>query len=98
MEIMIAAVLLLGLMTWLSIDAKQRSQAANHQRLERKVDAIAAHLGLATAEVEGVEEIDALLREGKLIAAVARYRELTGADLLEAKQAVDRRAAELAAG
>lgn len=36
------------------------------------------------------DEVDALLRDGKKIAAIKVYREATGAGLKEAKEAVDK--------
>lgn len=39
----------------------------------------------------GLAEVAALLREGKKIEAIKRYRELTGCDLATAKDYVDRR-------
>ncbi|MGM1080099.1 hypothetical protein ACS0VI_28235 [Streptomyces sp. H28] len=47
------------------------------------------HLGLHE-ELPEREEITALVREGKTVRAIKVYREATGADLLEAEQAVDR--------
>ncbi|MFJ9666380.1 hypothetical protein ACIRPP_17465 [Streptomyces sp. NPDC101219] len=58
-------------------------------RVERKLDRVLDHLGLQE-ELPGREEITALVREGKTVQAIKVYREATGADLLEAKQAVDR--------
>ncbi|WP_159845381.1 ribosomal protein L7/L12 [Nocardia sp. CY41] len=40
---------------------------------------------------DGMVEVDALLRQGKKIHAIKRYRELTGCGLKEAKDAVERR-------
>ncbi|GAA2539853.1 MULTISPECIES: hypothetical protein [Streptomyces] len=58
-------------------------------RVERKLDLVLEHLGLRE-EVPRADEITALVREGKKVQAVKVYREATGADLIEAKQAVDR--------
>jgi ribosomal protein L7/L12 len=59
-------------------------------RLERRVGAIVAHVGLPPEPVPaGMDEVLALLEAGKKIAAIKRYRELTGAGLREAKDAVD---------
>ncbi|GAA2274531.1 hypothetical protein GCM10010415_47360 [Streptomyces atrovirens] len=58
-------------------------------RVERKLDAVMEHLGLRE-EIPGRDEILDLVRRGKKIQAIKLYRENTGADLVEAKQAVDR--------
>ncbi|CAL9477001.1 hypothetical protein [Streptomyces sp. enrichment culture] len=58
-------------------------------RVERKLDLVLGHLGLQE-ELPRREEIMALVREGRTVQAIKVYREATGADLLEAKQAVDR--------
>ncbi|CAM3876994.1 hypothetical protein KIPE111705_29275 [Kibdelosporangium persicum] len=58
-------------------------------RLERKVDAITTNLGVDVADPE-LDEVRALLAEGKKIQAIRAYRESTGADLKEAAQAVER--------
>jgi len=58
-------------------------------RVERKLDLILDHLGLqATEPWQG--EVAELLRDGKKIQAIKVYREATGADLKEAKDAVER--------
>ena len=58
-------------------------------RVERKLDAVMRHLDLHE-EIPGRDEILDLVRQGKKVQAIKRYRENTGADLVEAKQAVDR--------
>lgn len=59
-------------------------------RLERRVDAIAVHVGLPPEPVPaGMDEVLALLADGRKIPAIKRYREVTGAGLREAKDAVD---------
>ncbi|WP_103340711.1 hypothetical protein [Amycolatopsis sp. CA-126428] len=58
-------------------------------RVERKLDAIADRLGVSTEEPE-LAEVSALLRQGKKIQAIKAYRERTGADLKEARDAVER--------
>ncbi|WP_069817080.1 ribosomal protein L7/L12 [Streptomyces sp. TP-A0874] len=63
-------------------------------RLARKVDAISKNLGIEEVESADLAPIEALLREGKQIAAIKKYREITGAGLQEAKEAVERMAAQ----
>ncbi|MFG2362682.1 ribosomal protein L7/L12 [Streptomyces mirabilis] len=58
-------------------------------RVEKKLDRILDHLGLAEADPE-LEQVAALAREGRKIQAIKAYREVTGAGLKEAKDAVDR--------
>lgn len=58
-------------------------------RVERKLDAIAEQLGVSVVEPE-LAEVTALLRQGKKIEAIKAYRESTGADLKEARDAVER--------
>lgn len=58
-------------------------------RVERKLDLIIKHLDLRE-EFPRMDEVNALVREGKKIQAIKVYREATGAGLREAKEAVER--------
>ncbi|WP_370963592.1 ribosomal protein L7/L12 [Amycolatopsis sp. cg9] len=58
-------------------------------RVETKLDAIAEKLGVVVEE-PGLAEVVALVREGRKIQAIKVYRERTGADLKDAKDAVER--------
>jgi ribosomal protein L7/L12 len=58
-------------------------------RVEHKVDLILDHLGLHQDDPH-LPQVAALLRDGKKIQAIKAYREATGADLREAKEAVER--------
>ncbi|MBI0296940.1 ribosomal protein L7/L12 [Streptomyces sp. PRKS01-29] len=58
-------------------------------RIERKLDLILGHLDIQVAE-PGLERVVALVREGRKIEAIKVYRQLTDADLKEAKEAVER--------
>ncbi|SFG34837.1 ribosomal protein L7/L12 [Streptomyces mirabilis] len=58
-------------------------------RVEKKLDRILDHLGLAEADPE-LEQVAALAHDGRKIQAIKVYREVTGAGLKEAKDAVDR--------
>ncbi|WP_327703037.1 hypothetical protein [Streptomyces decoyicus] len=71
----------------------RRSKAVDRrlQRLERKVDLLLAHAGVAEPEDPRMAEIDDLLAQGKQIQAIKVHREVTGSDLVEAKEAVERR-------
>ena len=62
--------------------------------LRRRVAAIEQHLGLtpgaaAAGSPASDPELQRLVRDGKTIQAIKRYRELTGAGLAEAKDAVE---------
>ncbi|ARF55516.1 ribosomal protein L7/L12 [Streptomyces gilvosporeus] len=60
--------------------------------LERKVDLLLEHLGIEDPSADlAFKEIDELLAQDKKIHAIKAYRELTGAGLVEAKEAIDRR-------
>ena len=87
-----ATILFLVCMVVLSgVSIRSRIAAADRRvaRVERKLDLVLEHLGLRE-EIPRLDEIVALVREGKTVQAVKVYREATGADLVEAKQAVDR--------
>ncbi|MEU5537273.1 ribosomal protein L7/L12 [Streptomyces sp. NPDC020362] len=58
-------------------------------RVERKLDLIIQHMDLRE-ELPRMDEVNALVREGKKIQAIKVYREATGAGLKEAKEAVER--------
>jgi ribosomal protein L7/L12 len=67
-------------------------------RLERKVDLVMQHLGVAQPgpdvgggpDIAIDQDVVALARAGRKIEAIKRYRELTGVGLKEAKDAVER--------
>ncbi|MFC8388105.1 MULTISPECIES: hypothetical protein [unclassified Streptomyces] len=82
----LTCVVILGVMSIRNHLSRADRRAA---RVERRLDAVMRHLGLHE-EIPGRDEILALVREGKKIQAIKLYRETTGADLVEAKQAVDR--------
>ncbi len=56
--------------------------------IERKLDLIIAHLGIALPHDEH-EDVRALALSGQKLEAIKRYREKTGAGLAEAKEYVD---------
>ena len=81
--------LVLGIfvMVLLSI-ARNQSSVASNRRLERKIDLILKHLGIAPNQ--GVDEkIMELIKAGEKIQAIKLYREQTGAGLKEAKDYVE---------
>ncbi|WP_299953111.1 hypothetical protein [uncultured Modestobacter sp.] len=77
------------------VAARRRGQAAAQlAALERKVDAIAEHLGVVVPDPHHPEVV-LLLDQGQQVAAIRQYREETGADLLTAKNAVEEMARRL---
>ncbi len=67
----------------------ERRQMRRLALVERKLDAVLDHLGVEVPEPH-MEQVEVLLGQGKTIQAIKAYREATGADLREAKEAVDR--------
>ncbi|MET9265129.1 hypothetical protein [Amycolatopsis sp. NPDC004079] len=87
---LIVALLILGIVLSTGWGSSTRSLERRMTRLERKLDLVLDHLGVQEPGGDLARELDPLLREGKTIAAIKRYREATGASLKEAKDAVDR--------
>jgi len=58
-------------------------------RVERKLDLIIDHLRLRDDDPR-MAKVVTLLRDDKKIQAIKEYREITGAGLVEAKEAVER--------
>jgi ribosomal protein L7/L12 len=71
---------------------EKRSSATQLAAVQRKLDLVMDHLGIAAPEEL---EVVRHLQSGRMIEAVRAYRKQTGASLVEAKQAVDRIAARL---
>ncbi|OIJ86281.1 hypothetical protein BIV25_41700 [Streptomyces sp. MUSC 14] len=89
--------ILLGLGLFAGIASVQSRLSGMDKRLvriERRLALVAGRLGVEESDEERAqqERVQALLREGKQVAAIKAYREMTGADLKEAKDAVDRMA------
>ncbi|MCF3175085.1 ribosomal protein L7/L12 [Streptomyces sioyaensis] len=72
-------------------DRRSKTLERRLQRLEKKVDLLLAHAGVAEPEDPRMAEIDELLAQDKKIQAIKVHRELTGSGLAEAKEAVERR-------
>jgi ribosomal protein L7/L12 len=81
----------------MDIKARERMNtlAMKVQTLEAQLAHVYRHLGLTAPAPEPLDEVGALLAQGNKLAAIARYRELTGKGLGDAKQAVDDLAARL---
>ncbi|WP_369272268.1 ribosomal protein L7/L12 [Streptomyces sp. R11] len=73
------------------VSAESRISRADRRvaRVERKLDLIIDHLGLRDDDPR-MAKVAALLRDDKKIQAIKEYREITGAGLVEAKEAVER--------
>ena len=69
---------------------ERRGSAIQLAAVQRKLDLVMGHLGIAAPEET---EVVRHLENGRMIEAVRAYRKQTGASLIEAKQAVDRIAA-----
>jgi ferritin-like metal-binding protein YciE len=78
-----------GLVAVLGIESRISRTDRRVARVERKLDLIMDHLGLRDHD-PWMDEVVALAREGKKIPAIKAYREITGAGLKEAKDAVER--------
>ncbi|NBE50979.1 ribosomal protein L7/L12 [Streptomyces boluensis] len=77
------------------IERKIDRTASRTARVERKLDLIIEHLGIdATSVVPNMDGVLALVREGKKVQAIKMYREATGVGLKEAKDEIDRLAAD----
>ncbi|MGP3977309.1 ribosomal protein L7/L12 [Streptomyces sp. 8N114] len=81
------ALLLFGAV--LSIETRISRSDRQLARVERKLDLMLEHMGLQEHDPR-LREVIELLRNGKKLHAIKRYRELTGEGLKEAKEAVER--------
>ena len=73
------------------LSAQARERARTQRRLadlDRKVDAIIAHLGVIVPEPDQ-PEIRRLIQQGRKIQAIKLYRQASGTDLATAKHAVE---------
>ncbi|MCX5146355.1 MULTISPECIES: hypothetical protein [unclassified Streptomyces] len=82
---------LIATAAWITSTVTLRMKALERrsERLERRLGLVLDHLGVAEPEPAGLDEVRALVRDGRTIEAIRVYRRVTGADLLEAKQAVE---------
>lgn len=80
-----------GVLLLLSMQSRMSQAERRAARIEHKLDLILGHLGLAEEDPR-LAEVAALLRDDKKIQAIKVYREITGAGLAEAKDAVERMA------
>ncbi|MFI6002361.1 hypothetical protein ACIA98_18450 [Streptomyces sp. NPDC051366] len=82
---------LIATAAWITSTVTLRMKALERrsERLERRLGLLLDHFGIAEPEPAGLDEVRALVRDGRTIEAIRVYRRITGADLLEAKQAVE---------
>ncbi|MGW2669640.1 hypothetical protein ACWC5F_16385 [Streptomyces sp. NPDC001272] len=85
----VAAVVVAAGWTVSTLTLRMRALQARADRLERRLGLVLDHLGIEEPEPAGLEAVCALAREGRTVAAIKSYREITGAGLAEAKQAVE---------
>ncbi|GAA2404176.1 hypothetical protein GCM10010378_54010 [Streptomyces viridochromogenes] len=78
-----------GVLLLLSMQSRMSQAERRAARLEHKLDLVLGHLGLREEDPR-LAEVAALLRADKKIQAIKVYREVTGAGLAEAKNAVER--------
>jgi ribosomal protein L7/L12 len=89
MDIALIALLIVGVALAVSgLELKLQRTDRRIARLETKVDLILDHLGIEHTDPR-LGRVGELLRQGKRIEAIKAYREITGAGLKEAKDAVD---------
>ncbi|WP_205863361.1 ribosomal protein L7/L12 [Planosporangium thailandense] len=84
--VLFAALVMLGVST--SRSTKQADMSARLAKIERKLQAVMDHLGVVEAEAN-MPEVESRLDRGEKIQAIKAYRDLTGASLKEAKDAVE---------
>ncbi|MFF2196237.1 ribosomal protein L7/L12 [Streptomyces sp. NPDC058157] len=82
---------LLAAAGWITSTVTLRMRALQDRadRLERRLGLVLEHLGIEEPEPAGLDGVRALMREGRTVSAIKAYREITGAGLAEAKQAVE---------
>jgi ribosomal protein L7/L12 len=74
-----------------SATVERRLSRNDHRvaRTEEKLNAVLDHLGVVPTKPE-LDQVNMLVQQGQKVEAIKLYRETTGADLREAKIAVDR--------
>ncbi|MGV9560698.1 hypothetical protein [Streptomyces sp. NPDC003401] len=82
-------VVLVGLTAITAMESRARRLERRMARMEHRLGLIMQHQGIQDDDPV-LAEVAALVHAGQHIPAIKKYREATGAGLLEAKQAVDR--------
>ncbi|MFJ3200071.1 hypothetical protein [Streptomyces sp. NPDC086989] len=82
---------LLATAAWITSTVTLRMKALElrSERLERRLGLVLDHFGIEEPEPAGLDEVRTLVRDGRTVEAIRVYRRVTGAGLLEAKQAVE---------
>ncbi|MFG2713658.1 hypothetical protein ACGFX2_24310 [Streptomyces goshikiensis] len=82
---------LIGTAAWITATVSLRMKALERRadRLEHRLGLVLDHFGIEEPEPAGLDEVRALARDGRTIEAIRVYRRVTGADLGEAKRAVE---------
>ncbi|MFI9027374.1 ribosomal protein L7/L12 [Streptomyces sp. NPDC053560] len=86
----VALVLALLLLVNSFSDMRAKRLERRLRETEHRLDLLLAHHGIVDDRPE-LAEIDDLLRRDRKVEAIKRYRQLTGAGLVEAKEAVEAR-------
>ncbi|MBT2402194.1 MULTISPECIES: hypothetical protein [unclassified Streptomyces] len=76
---------------WITSTVALRLKALERRAdgLERRLGLVLDHFGIEEPEPAGLDDVRALVRDGRTVEAIRDYRRLTGAGLAEAKQAVE---------
>ncbi|MFG2618980.1 hypothetical protein ACGFXC_15360 [Streptomyces sp. NPDC048507] len=82
---------LLAAAVWVisTVSLRTKALADRADRLERRLGLVLEHFGIEEPEPAGLDDVRGLKRAGREVSAIKRYREITGAGLVEAKQAVE---------
>lgn len=82
---------LLATAGWITSTVTLRMRALEDRadRLERRLGLVLDHFGIEEPEPAGLDDVRDLMRDGRTVSAIKRYREITGAGLAEAKRAVE---------
>ena len=86
--VLLVGLIMLGLAGSSNARREQQRAAARLTVIDRKLDAIVAHLGITVEDREPPGVLQLVLA-GRKIEAIKAYREATGASLLDAKNAVE---------
>lgn len=87
--ILLAIAYFVGLIAlFFRMSSRMQLQTWRLARIERKLDRIMSHLGIAD-DADAHDPVRELLLQGRKIDAIKAYRERTGAGLKDAKDAVD---------
>lgn len=82
-------VVLVGMTAMAALESRARRMNRRMVRLEQKIDLLLKEANVPDHELVPAE-VAVLARAGEDISAIKKYREATGAGLLEAKEVVDR--------